>query len=241
VAGHRELQVHTSRSTKPLEWVGLTIVKSWLQAEAPDLVIDDVHNDRDWFDKGIDLVLKYPDHTESVDLKVDSYYGTDESKKTRGFYNRDSGALILETTSQLRYDRTDLERHPDVPGWFFTSQADQIYYYFIAILTPPLILKDILARRRVLDGAGGGADVIDHELLSKLEVERDLLVSYPLKGARAWFKSAPEEAFEGWAGAGNPRYVTVSKRLKRDYLLQSGLGVSHGPIFQKARKSIVGI
>ena len=27
-----------------------------------------------------------------------------------------------------------MSTRPDVPGWFFTSTADEVYYYFLAIL-----------------------------------------------------------------------------------------------------------
>lgn len=232
----RELQLHTTRSTKPLESVGIAIVKAWLRATNPGIRIEDVHDNRDWFNKGIDLVLRYSDGTETVDLKVDSYYGTDPAKKARGVYNLDSGVLLIETTSQLRYDRTRLETHPDVPGWFFTSQADRIFYYFVAIETPLSTIKATLARRQALEGRGEVADLIDRELLGILNLERDELLSYRLKDAREWYRTAPEDAFEGWAGAGNPGYVTVSKRLKRDYFLATAWGKSHGSIFDTARK-----
>jgi hypothetical protein len=238
VAEERELQLHTTRSTRPLEWIGLTIVKAWLRVSSPRILIEDVHNNPAWFDKGIDLILKYPDHTETIDLKVDSYYGTQPSRKARGLYNLDSGVLLIETTSQLRYDRTDLQDSPDVPGWFFTSTADRILYYFVAILTPAPVLKAILARRRGLETVGEASEMIDRELLSILEIERDELLSYSLEAARTWFKDAPKDAFEGWAGAGNPGYVTVSKRLRRDYFLKSGWGTSHGPIFEIAKRAV---
>lgn len=202
----------------------------------PQVIVEDVHNSRDWFDKGIDLILREGDRVETVDLKVDSYFGKDPKKRQRGFYNLDSGVLLLETTSQLRYDRTDLERHPDVPGWFFTSKADTIFYYYVAIETSATLLRDILARRRGLETVGSTAELIDRELLSKLEVERDELLWYSLKVARSWFSSAPESAFEGWAGAGNPGYVTVSRRLKRSYFLNSGWGNTYGSIIGRARE-----
>lgn len=234
--GNRELRLHTTRSTKPLESIGLAVVKAWIRATDRTVAIDDVHDNPAWFSKGVDLVLKRPGGIESIDLKVDSYFGTDPAKKARGLYNLDSGVLLIETTSQLRYDRADLDRHPDVPGWFFTSQADTIYYYFVAIETPAATLKPILARREILKNRNGAAELFERELIGALNIERDELLTYSLEKARKWYSNAPPAAFEGWAGAGNPGYVTVSKRLKRDFFLGTDWGKSHGSIIDIAKK-----
>lgn len=232
-----ELQLHTNRTTKPLEWVGLTIVKAWLSSLVPPVRTTDVHSDPSWFSKGVDLVLSYPDRTETVDLKTDSYYGLDRKRKVKGFYHPDSGVLLLETTSQLRYDRTDLSTHPDVDGWFFTSQASRVFYYYLAIDSAPADVMAIYDRMRALERQGLVSEIFERELLARIQIERDELLSYSLSELRAWFKTAPRDAFEGWAGAGNAPYVTVSRRMKRSYLLEHKLGVSHGSIVGIAKKS----
>ena len=60
---------------------------------------------------GIDLILHQPNNTTTtIDLKVDPYYGSDPSRKIRGQLQPDSGYILLETISQLQFDR---ERQPD--------------------------------------------------------------------------------------------------------------------------------
>ena len=138
------------RPAKTLEWIGLTIVKRYLSSTTSDRV-EDVHSHPDYFQKGIDLILHHPNSTTTtIDLKVDSYYGSDPNRKIRGLCNPDSGYILLETISQLQFDR---ERHvdnsgtlrtrnrPDAPGWFYTSKADQVHYYFPAILNTTTKLK----------------------------------------------------------------------------------------------------
>ena len=77
---------------------------------------------------GIDLILHHPNNTTTtIDLKVDSYYGSDPNRKIRGLCNPDSGYILLETISQLQFDRERqankngtlrARSRPDVPGWF---------------------------------------------------------------------------------------------------------------------------
>ena len=57
---------------------------------------------------GIDLILHHHNNTTTtIDLKVDSYYGSDPDRKIRGLCNPDSGFILLETISQLQFDRRD--------------------------------------------------------------------------------------------------------------------------------------
>src|SRR6267143_5244685 len=104
----------------------------------------DVHSNPEFYDKGIDLILNQPNaQKKTIDLKVDSYIGSDPSRKIRGLCNPDSGFILLETISKLQYDRSrkvstngtlPVRQKADVPGWFFTSSADEVYYYFLALL-----------------------------------------------------------------------------------------------------------
>ena len=43
--------------------------------------MQDVHSDPAWFDKGIDLVVTRGGEVQTIDVKIDSYYGTDLSRK----------------------------------------------------------------------------------------------------------------------------------------------------------------
>jgi len=230
------------RPAKTLEWIGLTIVKRYLSTSTSDKV-EDVHSDPAYFQKGIDLILHGPSGlATTIDLKVDSYFGSDPNRKVRGLCNPDSGFILLETISQLRFDRErwsnvqgtlPARNHPDVPGWFFTSTADQVYYYFVAILNNGSELRPLHNEWTKKVTAGSGADKIENQLLRMLRIDRDLLISYELDKARSWFEAAPESAFGGFGAAVNPAYVTVNKRSLRERFVSEVPAKNHGSLFSK--------
>ncbi|HZY93748.1 MAG TPA: hypothetical protein VFE98_02675 [Candidatus Bathyarchaeia archaeon] len=236
-----EYAVHTVRVAKKLEWFGLTILKRYLNREGSRIRVEDVHNNPQYFSKGIDFILHDENYeTTSIDVKVDSYYGSDPNRKIRGLCNPDSGFILLETISQLQYDRTKDPKSEslipsggrrDVPGWFFTGQADEIYYYYIALLNDERELNPIYADYAKLARTNTSTLEIENKLLRSLRVERDLLVSFGMEEARKWYESAPTTAFQGFAAAPNPTYLTLSRRAHRENFISNGPGKSHGPIF----------
>jgi hypothetical protein len=236
-----EYSVHTSRVAKKLEWFGMTVIKRYLTKDKDSRDLRDVHSNPEFYDKGIDFVLNLPNaQKKTIDLKVDSYYGSDPSRKIRGMCNPDSGFILLETISQLQYDRTrrvstngtlTVRQRADVPGWFFTSSADEVYYYFLALLNREEELNPLYAEYVELVKGNEPTDEVEYRLLRELRVDRDLLVSFSLSEARAWFETAPETVFHGYAPAPNPSYLTLSKRVKRDLFISNGVGKSHGSVF----------
>jgi len=243
-----EWTVHTTRVARKLEWFGMTIVKRYLTDLGSDNQLDDVHLDPQYFARGIDLVLHKPEGSVvTIDLKTDSYYGSDPHHKIRGLCNPDSGLILLETVSQLQYDRkkqaepdgTIPVRHRhDVSGWFFTLQAEEVYYYFIAILSSDQELNPIYSEYRKLAQANESTVNLEDLLIQSVKIDRDLLVSFNLKQAREWYESASDSDFEGFVGAANPSYVTVSRRAKRDNFITRGPGRSHGGIFEQVRAGL---
>jgi len=236
-----EFAVHTVRVAKKLEWFGLTILKRHLAHQGAHSRVDDVHDNPRYFSKGVDLVLHDPTNgTRTVDVKVDSYYGSDPKRRIRGLCNPDSGFILLETISQLQYDRkTDADStgtipvrsKGDVPGWFFTEEADEVFYYYLALLNDEGELNPIYAEYVKLVSSGQSPVEVENELLHHLKVDRDLLVTFRLNEARTWFKSAPASAFRGFAAAPNPTYLTLSRRAYRDNFISNGPSKSHGSIF----------
>jgi hypothetical protein len=240
-----EYSVHTSRAAKKFEWFGMAVVKRYLTEDKDSRDLRDVHSNPEFYDKGIDFVLNLPNaQKKTIDLKVDSYYGSDPSRRIRGLCNPDSGFILFETISQLQYERSrkvsegtlPVKERADVPGWFFTSSADEIYYYFLALLNSETELNPLYAEYTELVKGNHPTDEVEHRLLGKLRVDRDLLVSFSLSDARAWYETAPETVFHGYAPAPNPGYLTLSKRVKRDQFISSGIGKSHGPIFSLVKQ-----
>ena len=219
----------------------MTVVKRYLTKDKDSRDLRDVHSNPEFYDKGIDLVLNLPNtQKKTTDLKVDSYIGSDPSRKIRGLCNPDSGFILLETISQLQYDRSrkvstsgtlPVRQKADVPGWFFTSSADEVYYYFLALLNTETQLNPLYSEYVELVKGNQPTEEVENRLLRELRVDRDLLVSFSLSEARAWYDTVLETAFHGYAPAPNPSYLTLSKRVKRDAFISNGIGKSHGSIF----------
>jgi hypothetical protein len=239
-----ECTVHTVRVARKFEWFGLTILKRYLSRPEAGSKIEDVHDDPQYFSRGIDLILHHAaSGTRTIDVKVDSYYGSDPKRKIRGLCNPDSGFILLETISQLQYDRkTDADSggtipvrsKGDVPGWFFTEKADEVFYYYLALLNAESELSPIYAEYVDLVKSRSSTDRIEDKLLHSLRVDRDLLVTFRLDEARKWYETVPASAFLGFAPAPNPTYLTLSRRAYRDNFISNGPGKSHGPIFRTA-------
>ncbi len=100
------------RPAKTLEWIGLIIVKKYLYTTTSDRV-EDVHSDPQYFQRGIDLILHHPNNTTTaIDLKVDSYYGSDPNRKIRGLCSPDSGYM----TTRNHQPTITTGRQPDNNG-----------------------------------------------------------------------------------------------------------------------------
>src|SRR5438132_3879871 len=114
----------------------MTVVKRYLTRDKDSRDLRDVHSNPEFYDKDIDLVLNLPNaQKRTIDLKVDSYYGSDPSRKIRDLCNPDSGFILLETISQLQYDRSrkvstsrtlPARQKADVLSWFFTRSVDEL-------------------------------------------------------------------------------------------------------------------
>ena len=240
-----EHPIPTARVAKKLDWFGMAVVKRYLTKDKDSRDLRDVHSDPEFYGNDVDLVLNLPNaQKRTIDLKVDSYYGSDPSRRIRGLCNPDSGFILFETISQLQYDRSrtvsangtlPVRRRADVPGWFFTSVADEVYYYFLALLNNETQLNPLYAQYLELVKGNQPTDELEHRLLQELQVDRDLLVSFSLSEARSWYETVPETVFHGYAPAPNPSYLTLSKRVKRDLFVSSGIGKNHGSIFSTVK------
>ena len=124
---------------------------------------------------------------------------------------------------------------PYASRWFYTSTADEVYYYFLALLNTTAELRPLYAEYLELVRAQRPTLGLDEKLLSSLKIDRDLLITYPLDKARAWYETASRDAFAGYAPAANPTYITISVRAHRDRFVSELLAKSHGSIFNTLR------
>ncbi|MGA8904097.1 MAG: hypothetical protein WB661_03720 [Candidatus Bathyarchaeia archaeon] len=220
--------VHTTRIARRFEWFGLAVIKRYLERHS---TVRDVHADPMYFSKGIDFIVEGKDSL-SIDLKVDSYIGTDKGRKIRSQCNPDTNMILIETLSQLQYDR----RRSDVPGWFYTSEADEIYYYYLAVINDPQELNELYDEYRSHIKSKMNLKPIEDRLIQAMKVDNDLLVTYDLREARKWLSEDMDKLKISYSGATNPTYVTVSLRIPRQsFLAPNGPGRNLGRIYPGIR------
>ena len=123
---------------------------------------------------GVDVVFTRDGAQRQIKVKPDPYYGTDPSKvsdRARVFYRANADSYAFEAVANAA-TRT--------PGWIFSSPADDIYYYRLALTQQE---DEILAL----------SNEPDEVFFSELAIERDELQIIPLKAARSWFEAHFEE------------------------------------------------
>ena len=122
---------------------------------------------------GVDLAFVTKGVRTSVKVKPDVYFGTDPAKiADRGlsFYRQDAERVALQAVA----DSTTRG-----PGWILTSDADALYYYYLAISQPEDEVRALLAEP-------------DDVFFSRLAVDRDDLLVLPMAATRSWFAEQAE-------------------------------------------------
>ncbi|MCL5888318.1 MAG: hypothetical protein M1617_08580 [Actinobacteria bacterium] len=119
---------------------------------------------------GIDLAYSAGGRVVTVKVKPDPYFGTNPMKiqeRALAFYRPDAGHYAFEAISN------SLTREP---GWMFSSSADQLFYYFIALDQTEHEVAALYAES-------------DEIFFSELRVERDELRILPMDKLRSWFEA----------------------------------------------------
>jgi hypothetical protein len=125
--------------------------------------------------RGVDVVYVSEGRRTSIKIKPDVYYGSDPAKvedRNLSLYREDAGRCALQVVA----DSSTRE-----PGWILTSDADEIYYYYLAIAQPE-------------DQVRALCDEPDETFFSGLQVERDDLLVLPMAAMRAWFVQQAERS-----------------------------------------------
>jgi hypothetical protein len=123
--------------------------------------------------RGIDLTYVVQGESRSVKVKPDVYFGTDPAKiadRNLSLYREDVGRCALQAVA----DSSTRD-----PGWILTSEADEIFYYYLALLQPEDQIRALVSEP-------------DEVFFSRLEVERDDLLVLPMGAMRAWFAEQAE-------------------------------------------------
>lgn len=121
----------------------------------------------------VDLAYSLDGVRRSVTVKADSYAGVDPAKVARRelvFYRPSTGMYGLESLADT-FSRQ--------PGWVQRSQADELFYYRLAIA-------------QTEDEVAALMDEPDDVFFSEIAVERDDLRIIPMRPLQEWFAATGE-------------------------------------------------
>lgn len=145
------------------------LVRYLRHAGATGVMAIDPASDQSRF-TAVDLVYTLGGKTERVKVKPDTYFGTDPRKiadHDRPFYRNLGNAYAFETISH------HVTREP---GWIFSSMAEEIHYYFIALDESESDVAALMSEP-------------DEVFFAELVVARDELHVMPMADVRRWFES----------------------------------------------------
>lgn len=164
-----------------LQRVGERVVARWLVEQGKADVVQTAGR-AGLGGRGVDITYEWQGARQRVKVKTDPYFGIDPAKvgdRSLTYYREDKAHFAFEAVANAATRE---------PGWVFDSEADYLYYYFVAI-------------SQAEDEIQALADEPDEVFFGELMVDRDELVILPMKELRAWF----EVSFERYT----PRPVLV--------------------------------
>ena len=164
---------------------------------------------------GVDLTYTSAGQAVRIKVKPDPYFGVDPVKiidRSLSFYRPDASHYAFEAISN------NLTREP---GWMFNSQADQLYYYFVALAQTEQEVSALYTEP-------------DEVFFSELQVERDELHILPLLELRRWFG----ENFESFTPrpvitGDHSAWVRLIPRVEVNSAIASVATIS--PVFSRAK------
>jgi hypothetical protein len=155
-------------SAVPLQAVAERVIARYLR-RAMNKDVDIVSRHAVQAARGIDIVYASPDGVRrSAKVKADSYFGTDTRKigdRSLPFYRADTGSFAFEAVA----DSVTRE-----PGWMIDSEADELYYYYLALAQEEEDVRALLKEP-------------DEVFFPEIRVERDDLIILPMAATRRWF------------------------------------------------------
>jgi hypothetical protein len=122
---------------------------------------------------GVDVTYVLQGERRKVKVKPDVYFGSDPAKiadRSLSFYREDAGRCAIQAVA---------DSSTRAPGWIFTSDADEIFYHYLAITQPEEQVSELLS-------------ATDEVFFPSLKVERDDLLVLPMVATRVWFAEQAE-------------------------------------------------
>ncbi len=120
--------------------------------------------------RGVEITYAWESSRRRIKVKPDPYYGSDAAKvadRSLAFYRNDEGSYAFEAVANAATRE---------PGWMFQSDADDLYYYYVAIAQSDEEIEALVNEP-------------DEVLFSELLVDRDDLMILPMAPTRAWFEA----------------------------------------------------
>lgn len=123
---------------------------------------------------GVDIRYMLAGRPVAAKVQADCYFGTDPERaadRSLPMYRMESPTVALEETADVA---------SKMPGWLYSSRADELLYYRMAIPRPEAEVAALL-------------DSPDAVFFSELGTERDELRFIPLPALRSWFSRQAEQ------------------------------------------------
>lgn len=162
--------------------------------------------------KAVDIACTSRGTRHRIKLKPDAYFGTDAAKisdRALSFYRADAQAFGIETVANA---------FTKEPGWIFESQADSLYYYFLALSQDEEEIRALAAEP-------------DQVFFSELAVDRDELVVVPMREMREWFEANQDRYAARPVSAG--RTTSWFRLVPRADVQSAVPGINRvGPVFR---------
>lgn len=161
--------------------------------------------------RSVDLSYAWQGGRRGVTVKPDPYCGTAPdliADRSLTFYRADASAYGLEAIANAATRE---------PGWAVDSDADDIYYYFLALAQPEDEVNALMSEP-------------DEVFFAELKVGRDDLVVIPARSLKSWFEAnSGEYTSRPVVSGGTSAWYRMVPRAD----LERGVsGITHpGPVF----------
>jgi hypothetical protein len=150
-----------------LQAVAERIVRGYL-AKLPGVEVVQASGANSHGERDVDVTYVSSGERRNAKIKPDVYFGSDSAKvadRNLSLYREDAGRCAIQAVANSA---------TRAPGWIYTSEADEIFYYYLAISQPEDQVRELLSEP-------------DDVFFSRLQVDRDDLLVLPMAETRAWF------------------------------------------------------
>lgn len=161
-----------NRGLPLLQSVAERIIVRWLEEQGHSDVVRTLGR-QSLGGRSVDITYTHQGSVHKIKVKADPYYGINADRvddRSLPYYRADEGCYAFEAVANVATREI---------GWMLDSDADDLYYYYLAI-------------SQTEDEVRALADERDEVLISELQIDRDQLVIIPMRETRDWFSANAE-------------------------------------------------